>query len=250
MTKVRIAVLTLVGLACTFLVAPSAVAADSCSGAYFPEGRAVYYHDPLSFPQYPNYTGASAYMVPRYAGPLCYGAASNVNFSYAFVGIEDGANSHANVGFYRDLSTSLRWYADYTYINTSTPDTWFSPNSVESQVGIRHTFKMRHRASCDCMQAVIDTTVVANSFNDPMDRGIWANQGPWWPQFGARTSYSTTDVPGTSSQKVPITSIGVQLTNETVVAIPCAMYTNNTNTGRYALGASACDAITVWTANP
>ena len=220
------------------LEAPTlAQAAGTCGqrgnwfNGYYQNGKPAYQH-----------TGASSYIVVR-DGALCRGVSGYGNFTNAWVMITGpGDRDWGQVGFERTHGQTLRWFAQFSAANTL--NTWYSPNGVTSQIGIRHTFRVLYDSTRRDLAATIDTTTVYRSGFDP--KATW---GPtnWTPQFFAETGHRETDVPGRPATPTAYSGLGVQRPADgQLVSMPCIL-SSATLSSRWGRAASSCTAFTVWT---
>lgn len=197
--------------------------------------------------------------MPRYGGPLCAGVSNANNFSASYLGIYDPATDHYFiVGFERTFGYSLRWVAigEYTAGGDRFRVQRYSPFAVDSEVGVRHTFRVLFNSACrgglGCLKAYIDTTLWLDSGFNPFnffDSG-WGS-GPWQPRFYSATGYLASSIPGTPTARVPFTSLGAQRVSDlAVVPMPCTMFSFNNKPSAWGLNATDCDDINAWTVSP
>ncbi|MGI8881245.1 MAG: hypothetical protein ACR2KJ_12230 [Jatrophihabitans sp.] len=208
MLRVGLAVL----LGCVPVVAaqPAASASSACSssqGSRF-DGFA---HNPYTHPSY-QFEGASAYIVVQ-TGNVCSGITNIGNFSNAWVMIAaPTGNAWAQVGFEHTSGFSLRWFAqfndDHGHIATR-----YSNFSVNSEIGVRHTFRVLWSGDCICEKATIDTTTwLVSTFNPFYE---WSPE-PWSPQFAGEVGYLEADMPGYSANHTKFTALGAPSSTPTM----------------------------------
>lgn len=77
----------------------------------------------------------------------------------------------------------MRWFSQF-HPGYGNYDTRYSSFSISSEYGKRHTFRVLWSYSCNCLRAIIDTTVWDTSNFNPFDSSQ-ADFGPqpWSPQF-------------------------------------------------------------------
>jgi hypothetical protein len=211
-----------------------------------------YYYNPSVWPGY-NFEGASGYIVVR-NGTLCSGTSGIGNFSNAWLmiaGWNATGAAWSQVGFERTSGFNLRWFSQHAWNNSSGDhlSTRYSTFSVNSEIGVRHTFRVLWNSGCTCLQAIIDVTTWSNSPFNPFFSSGWGGL-PFSPQFSAETGHLATDVPGTAGARTAFTALGAQqYSNDALVPMPCAM-SAVTSSPRWGRAAHGCDAFDVWTATP
>lgn len=176
--------------------------------------------------------------------------------SGSYIGLNDPAGGgYSLVGFEGTSGYSLRWVSQHVYTDGFGQQRLaerYSSYSIDSEVGLRYTFRVLFISSCNCLRAYINTVLWSSSIFNPFnnfDSG-WGS-GPWSPRFYSLTGYKAASVPGTPSAKVPFTALGAQRVSDgAVVQMPCTMFRFNQKASNWGADASSCDSTTVWTITP
>ncbi len=226
----------------------SAPGANAATCGSFANRFTGYYHNPDVWPTQ-DFKGSSGYGVVR-TGVLCSGNTGSGNFTNAWVMIAawDGYG-WSQVGWERTYGYPYRWFSQHN--GDGTLATRYSTFPVDSEIGVRHTFRVLWSSSCasnPCVKAYIDTTLWSSSFFNPFDLASDWGPRPFSPQFSGEVGFAQSGVTGTPAAHTILSSLGAQrFSDGLVIPMTCTMNATNNNPADWALTAPACDNIQFWT---